>query len=181
MASLESGTLRLSLAPVSVRALLNDVYQAVVPELSARALDVAVDVAGDADMITGDARRLDRALLNLLTNAVKFTPDGGRVRIAASRVGDFVRIDVADNGLGIPLEDQPKIFDRFFRSSSSAHLALPGTGLGLSITKMIVEGHGGWITVASNPGEGTTITISLPLEATMPTSPAPAPVAPARH
>jgi signal transduction histidine kinase len=181
MASLESGTLRLSVAPVSVRALLNDVHQAVVPELSARALDVSVDVAVDADMITGDARRLDRALLNLLTNAIKFTPDGGRVRIAARRAGDVVHIEVADNGLGIPFEDQPKIFERFFRSSSSAHLALPGTGLGLSITKMIVEGHGGSITVASSPGDGTTMTISLPLEATVPAMPAPAPVAPARQ
>ncbi len=181
MASLESGTMRLSLAPVSVRALLNDVYQAVVPDLSARALDVAVDVAVDADMITGDPRRLDRALLNLLTNAIKFTPDGGQVRISARRADQFVHIEVADTGLGIPLEDQPKIFDRFFRSSSSAHLALPGTGLGLSITKMIIEGHGGWITVSSIPGEGTTITISLPLVATaQPTLPVAPPKAPVR-
>jgi len=175
MASLESGTLQLSLAPVSVRALLNDVYQTVVPELTAHSLHVVVDVAGDADTITGDPRRLDRALLNLLTNAIKFTPEGGQVKVSARRAGAFVQIEVADTGLGIPLEDQGKIFDRFFRSSSAAHLALPGTGLGLSITKMIVEGHGGRIGVSSAPGEGTTIIMSLPLEApaqpAMPASP----------
>ena len=165
MASLESGALQLSLAPVSVRALLNDVYQAVVPELNARSLDVVVDVEPDADMIAGDPRRLDRALLNLLTNAMKFTPEGGQVRVSARRAGDVVRIDVADTGIGIPLEDQAKIFDRFFRSSSASVLAVPGTGLGLAITKMIVEGHGGGIGVMSRPGEGTTVTITLPIAA----------------
>jgi signal transduction histidine kinase len=165
MASLESGTLKLSLAPVSVPALLNDVYQAVVPELTARALDVVVDVAPDLDTIVGDPRRLDRALLNLLTNAIKFSPDGGQVRLSARSEGAFIRVEVADTGIGIPLEDQAKIFDRFFRSSSASHLAVPGTGLGLSITKMIVEGHGGRIGVSSYPGKGTVITIQLPREA----------------
>jgi signal transduction histidine kinase len=126
---------------------------------------VVVDVAPDADMIAGDPRRLDRALLNLLTNAMKFTPEGGQVRVSARREGDVVRIDVADTGIGIPLEDQAKIFDRFFRSSSASVLAVPGTGLGLSITKMIVEGHGGGIGVTSQPGEGTTVTITLPIDA----------------
>ena len=182
MGSLESGTLKLALAPVSVKALLEDAYQAVLPDLSARSLDVVLDVASDADIITGDPRRLDRALINLLTNAIKFTPDGGRVTVSTRRTGDQVDIEVADTGIGIPLEDQGKIFDRFFRSSSAAHLAVPGTGLGLAITKMIVEGHGGHITVSSIPGEGTSFVISLPLNGTSrPAAPAPAPVAPARR
>lgn len=180
MASLESGTLQLSLAPVSVGALINDVHQTVIPELTARAQHVEVDVAPDADMITGDPRRLDRALLNLLTNAIKFTPEGGQVRVSARRAGEFVCIDVSDTGIGIPIEDQAKIFDRFFRSSSATLLAVPGTGLGLSITKMIVDAHGGRITVASQPDEGTTITIALPLDAaaqpSVPQSPPKAPV-----
>ena len=182
MGSLESGTLKLALAPVSVRALLQDAYQAVLPGLAGRSLDVVVEVANDADLITGDPRRLDRALINLFTNAVKFTPDGGRVTVSARRAGDRVLIEVADTGIGIPLDDQAKVFDRFFRSSSAAHMAIPGTGLGLAITKMIIEGHGGTITVASTPGEGTTITVALPLDGTSPlVPPAPAPPAPARR
>ena len=182
MGSLESGTLKLSLAPVSVRALLDDAYKAVLPGLTERSLDVVVDVASDADLITGDPRRLDRALINLLTNAVKFTPEGGRVTLSARREGDWVLIDVTDTGIGIPLDDQSKIFDRFFRSSSAAHMAIPGTGLGLAITKMIIEGHGGTISVASSPGEGTTITVALPLDGTIrPVGPPPVPTAPARR
>lgn len=182
MGSLESGTLKLSLAPVSVRALLDDAYKAVLPGLTERSLDVVVDVASDADLITGDPRRLDRALINLLTNAVKFTPEGGRVTLSARRAGDWVLIEVTDTGIGIPLDDQSKIFDRFFRSSSAAHMAIPGTGLGLAITKMIIEGHGGTISVASNPGEGTTITVALPLDGMIrPVGPAPVPTAPARR
>ena len=81
----------------------------------------------------------------------------------------------------IPLEDQAKIFDRFLRSSSATHLAVPGTGLGLSITKMIIDGHGCRITVSSKPGEGTTITITLPLEATgQPSVEESPPIAPVR-
>jgi signal transduction histidine kinase len=182
MGSLESGTLKLSLAPVSVRALLDDAYKAVLPGLAERSLDVVVDVASDADLITGDPRRLDRALINLLTNAVKFTPEGGRVTLSARRAGDWVLFVVTDTGIGIPLDDQSMIFERFFRSSSAAHMAIPGTGLGLAITKMIIEGHGGTISVASNPGEGTTITVALPLDGTIrPVGPAPVPTAPARR
>ncbi|MDP1807500.1 MAG: HAMP domain-containing sensor histidine kinase, partial [Acidimicrobiales bacterium] len=182
MGSLESGTLQLALAPVSVKALLDDAYQAVLPDLSGRSLDVVLDVATDADIITGDPRRLDRALINLLTNAIKFTPNGGRVTVSTRRAGDRVRIEVADTGIGIPLEDQAKVFDRFFRSSEAAHLAVPGTGLGLAITKMIVEGHGGEIEVSSVPGEGTRIILTLPLNGTSrPTDTEPAPIVPARR
>jgi signal transduction histidine kinase len=104
------------------------------------------------------------------------------VTLSARRAGDWVLIEVSDTGIGIPLDDQSKIFDRFFRSSSAAHLAIPGTGLGLAITKMIIEGHGGTISVASNPGEGTTITVALPLDGMIrPVGPAPVPTAPARR
>ena len=162
MSRLESGTFRLSLEPLSVRSLLNDAYQAVLPELSSRSLDVAVDVADDVDMVDGDPRQLDRALINLLSNAVKFTPEHGRVAVSARRERDGLVIEVSDTGIGIPPEDQAKIFDRFFRSSSATRLAVPGAGLGLSITKMILEEHGGRIAVSSKPGEGTTMTVTLP-------------------
>ena len=164
MSRLESGTFRLAVEPLAVRSLLDDAYQAVLPELSARALQIAVDVGDDVDSVDGDPRQLDRAIINLLSNAVKFTPQGGRVDVSAHREDDRLVIRVSDTGIGIAPEDQAKIFDRFFRSSSATSLAVPGAGLGLAITKMIVEEHGGRISVSSKPDHGTQMTISLPLQ-----------------
>jgi signal transduction histidine kinase len=162
MSRLESGSFRLSMGPVSVGALVHGAYQAVLPDFMARELDVGIDVATDVGIVQGDNAQLDRVMINLLTNAIKFTPDGGRVTVSARRADEGVVIEVADTGIGIPLEDQDKIFDRFFRSSSIADLAVPGTGLGLWITKTIIEEHGGQITVSSVRGEGTQFTVSLP-------------------
>ncbi len=163
MSKVESGTFRLSLGPVEIGALLDGALQAVLPGLTGRDLDLQVDVAPDADTITGDAGQLDRVMINLLSNAMKFTPDGGRVSVSAAREEEAIVIRVTDTGMGIPLADQPRIFERFFRSSATQHLAVPGTGLGLSITKAIVEEHGGRLSVSSQPGEGTQVTVWLPL------------------
>lgn len=162
MSRLESGSFRLSMDPLSVAALVHGAYQAVLPDLMARALQVDIDVANDVGIVQGDNAQLDRVMINLLTNAIKFTPDGGRVAITGRRAGDSVAIEVSDTGIGIPLEDQTKIFDRFFRSASIAELAVSGTGLGLWITKTIIEQHAGEIAVSSQPGEGTRITVTLP-------------------
>jgi signal transduction histidine kinase len=164
MSRMESGTFRLSPAPVSVRALVDEAYQAMLPQLSGRGLEITVDVADDVDTIEGDPRQLDRALTNLLSNAAKFTPEGGRVGLSVRRHEGSLVIDVSDTGVGISPEDQAKIFDRFFRSASATYMAVPGAGLGLSITKMIVEAHRGRISVRSKPAEGTTMTITLPLQ-----------------
>jgi signal transduction histidine kinase len=163
MSKVESGTFRLSIGPVVIGDLLDGALQAVHPDLTGRDLSLEVDVAPDADLIQGDAGQLDRVMINLLSNAMKFTPDGGRVSVSAAREGNAIVIRVTDTGMGIPLADQPRIFERFFRSSATQHLAVPGTGLGLSITKAIVEQHGGRLSVSSRPGEGTEVTVELPL------------------
>ncbi|HEX7276413.1 MAG TPA: ATP-binding protein, partial [Acidimicrobiales bacterium] len=165
MSRVESGTFRLSIGPVEVAKLIEGALQAVLPGHAGRELDVSVEVAGDVPVIEGDADQLDRVMINLVSNAVKFTPDGGQVRVTArtDRDGDEVVITVADTGMGVPLADQPRIFERFFRSSTTEHLAVPGTGLGLSITKAIIEEHGGRISIASQPGEGTQVTVRLPV------------------
>jgi len=113
--------------------------------------------------VQGDAGRLGQTLDNLISNALKFTPAGGRVDVRVIDRRDRVVIEVADTGLGISEADQRRLFERFYRTESAQEAAIPGVGLGLSISKAIVEGHGGTIQVASEEGRGTTFTIELPL------------------
>lgn len=113
--------------------------------------------------VRADPERMTKVLENLLGNAVKFTRPGGRVTLRAQRVGERVHIAVSDSGIGIDPGDLPHVFDRFFRAASAVRQAVPGTGLGLAIAKSFLEAMGGDITVASELGEGTTFTISVPV------------------
>lgn len=110
-----------------------------------------------------DAQRLEQALANLLSNAVDFTPAGGTIDVEVTASGEEAVIRVRDTGVGIPAEDLPRVFERFYRVDKARSRELGGTGLGLSIAREIVEAHGGRIELASRPGEGTTATILLPL------------------
>ena len=124
-----------------------------------------MEVDEDTGTILGDATQLDRVIINLLTNAIKFTPDGGRVSLTAERDNGAVFIRVQDTGIGIPLDEQPRVFERFFPSSAAQELAVPGTGLGLSITKKVIEEHRGEISLVSSPGQGTQVTVRIPVAA----------------
>jgi PAS domain S-box-containing protein len=129
--------------------------------------DTQVHLHLDAERIpplSGDPDRLGQALDNLISNALKFTPPGGRVDVRLRQLGERVRIEVRDTGLGMSDEDTARVFDRFFRAAATRDHA-PGVGLGLTIVKTIVEGHGGSIEVASREGAGTTFSIELPLVA----------------
>jgi len=113
-----------------------------------------------------DAARLERVVLNLLTNAVKYSPSGGNIELAVrleEDPGDWAVLEVRDQGIGIPAEDLPRIFERFYRASNVGD-QLRGTGLGLAGARQIVEQHGGEIGVTSEPGVGTTLTVRLPLQ-----------------
>jgi signal transduction histidine kinase len=110
-----------------------------------------------------DPDRLRQVLINLIGNAVKFTPEGGRVDVALLAEPDAVVLQVTDTGIGIPHEEQERLFTRFFRSSLAQQQAIPGSGLGLSIARAIVDKHGGSMTVESEPGHGTTFRVRLPL------------------
>jgi signal transduction histidine kinase len=109
-----------------------------------------------------DRKLLRRALTNLLSNAIKYSIRGGIVRFDLSRDGDAALIQVTDSGIGIPEQDQPRLFEPFHRASNAEKMNVPGTGLGLAITKQIVELHGGRIDFISVPDEGTTFSIWLP-------------------
>jgi two-component system, OmpR family, phosphate regulon sensor histidine kinase PhoR len=113
--------------------------------------------------LVGDRGRLAQVLDNLVSNALKFTPEGGRVEVRTSTTDDYVYLEVEDSGIGIPAAEQPRLFERFFRAASATERAIPGTGLGLAIVKAIVEAHAGRIEVVSAPGKGTTFRVELPL------------------
>ncbi len=115
--------------------------------------------------ITADKQRIEQVILNILSNAIKYTPDGGQIDIKLSQLPKkFVRIEIDDNGVGIPEEDIDHLFERFYRVEKSRTQDAGGTGLGLAIAKELVEAHGGRISVKSSLGEGTAVTIDLPIK-----------------
>jgi two-component system phosphate regulon sensor histidine kinase PhoR len=132
---------------------------------SAAGLDLEVDTtgAGPALDINGDSERLSQVFDNLFSNAIKYTPAGGRVYGSVVRDGSVAVVRVRDTGRGIPEAEQEKIFTKFYRGSTVLTEAIPGVGLGLAITKTIVDAHGGSIAVTSEPGEGATFEVRLPL------------------
>jgi PAS domain S-box-containing protein len=159
---LESGRLPIEPAPMTLADLVAHVVVAVAPLASSRGQRLVHEVRDDAGSIEGDAAQLERVLLNLATNAVKFTPRGGSIRMVAEGDGEHARITVVDTGMGIPADEQPRLFTRFFRSSTARSAAVPGTGLGLVIARSIVDAHHGTIELVSAEGEGTVVTVTLP-------------------
>ena len=125
-------------------------------------LSLVTDVKPGIPPVQADPGQLERVLLNLLTNAIKFSPDGGVVTVRARHDGRTVTVTVGDTGIGIPAEEQGQLFSRFYRSSLAEQRAIRGTGLGLAISKAIVEQHDGTIDVVSAAGRGTTVTLKLP-------------------
>jgi signal transduction histidine kinase len=147
---------------VDLGAVIDEVADLVSVVSRQKRLDVGVEVQSDRVVARGDATEIDRLVANLVSNAVKYTPEGRRVVIRADRVGEHVRFQVADEGIGISEADQEHLFDEFFRSTNPEAVQLPGTGLGLAIVQRIVQRHGGVIEVDSELGTGSTFTVLLP-------------------
>jgi PAS domain S-box-containing protein len=161
-----TGKLALDCEPVSVSQLVETVVSGVTPAAQARKIEVTRAVDHDLPPLDGDPRRLHQVLGNVLSNAVKFTPDGGRVDIDARQEGDALCIRVRDTGVGILPEFLPFVFDRFRQADSGPARRHGGLGLGLAIARHLVELHGGGIRAESaGPGTGTTVTVTLPCAA----------------
>ncbi len=137
-------------------------YDALGPLLATRHLDLVLRLPDVPVRHEGDPEQVERLVLNLISNGVKFTPDGGRVELVVSDLGDTVEVVVLDTGMGIPADEQDQLFTRFFRASTATAQAIQGTGLGLTIVQAIVERHGGRISVSSSEGIGTNVSVSLP-------------------
>lgn len=160
LARADTGGLPLRHEPVELDNILFEVYR----QISRIEKTVVVELtAVDQVMILGDEDRLKQLLLNLVDNGIKYTQPGGTVRLNLSKESSWAHLTVSDTGIGIPAEDLPHIFDRFYRVDKARSRAQGGSGLGLAIAKWIVQAHGGTIQVDSAVGQGTTFRITLPL------------------
>jgi len=164
LSRIANGKLRLNAAvDVSLTAVVDNALEAVQPAANAKNLVISRRIAGDADIVAGDADRLQQVMSNLLSNAVRFTPAGGRIEIAIVETIGGTEIRVADTGIGIAPEFLPYVFDRFQQADSSMTRAYGGLGLGLAIARHLVELHGGTIRAESaGTGCGATFVINLP-------------------
>jgi two-component system phosphate regulon sensor histidine kinase PhoR len=164
LSRLESRAVPMALRPVRLDALLAEAAGTLRPQAAQHGVALRMPSVPETT-VTGDADRLIQVFSNLIDNAIKFTPEGGWVEVSLRDDGTDAVASVSDSGLGIPPDDLPRVFDRFYRVERSRSREAGGTGLGLAIAKHIVESHGGRITVTSRPGHGSTFTVALPLAA----------------
>jgi two-component system OmpR family sensor kinase len=162
LALADAGQLRLERGPVDLSELARTAVDYFAPAASAVGVVLELDAQDDLPPVDGDAGRLAQVLRNLLANALRHTPPGGRVIVRLDRAGALARLQVADTGSGIAPEDLPHVFDRFYRGENRGRAG--GAGLGLAIARQLVAAHDGQIEVASPPGAGTTFTITLPVK-----------------
>jgi len=157
-----AGAITLDRTEVDITAVVEHCIQAGIPVATARGIALEHETE-QLEPVSADPVRIGQVIDNLVSNALKFTPPGGRVDVRAFAHGAGVRIEVADTGVGIPEDEQERLFERFYRTAQAQSAAVPGAGLGLSIAKAIVEGHGGAISCRSVDGDGTTFVVDLPL------------------
>jgi two-component system sensor histidine kinase BaeS len=158
----DAGELPLARRPVDPRTLLERAMSAHLPEAQQRDIAIQVETPSDLPQVEVDPGRMAQVLENLVNNALRYTPEGGRIVLSVEANAGTIKLRVQDNGVGIAAEDLPYIFDRFYRSEKSRPRQGTESGLGLAIAKSIVEAHGGSLWVESALGEGTTFTIALP-------------------
>jgi signal transduction histidine kinase len=156
LALAESGALKLQIEPTDPAALLHETAAAFRAQADAEAVRLEVDAPSDAQLIHVDPARMRAVLSNLITNALRYTPRGGLIRLGCAVTDERVVLSIEDTGKGIAPDDLPHVFDRFYRTSDSR-----GSGLGLAIAKNLVEAHGGEIRAESDLGQGTRVYVTL--------------------
>ncbi|RMF48661.1 MAG: GAF domain-containing protein [Anaerolineae bacterium] len=172
ISQMETGRIELDIQSVDLRPILENVVAQVraQAEEEDREMTFDLDVPADLPLVRADAERAVQIIENLVDNAYHYTPAGGHVWVSAHREGDFVQVDVRDNGIGIPPEEQPRVFERFYRGEDVLVIETAGTGLGLSIVQNLVEMHGGkiWVESEGVPGAGSTFSFTLPIAPAQP-------------
>lgn len=161
LSRLESDAVPVATGSVGLGPLIKTVVAGVEKQAEDKGISLTVELREDLPPVAGDRDRVEQVVVNLLDNAIKYTPSGGSVRVEAGVDGARVRVDVIDTGIGIPAPDIPRIFERFYRVDKARSRELGGTGLGLAIVKHIVQGLGGTLGVESVPGSGSRFTLKL--------------------
>ena len=174
MSKMESGTFEISPEPFAPRAAMANCCNLLALKARENGIDLVTRAAEDLPEITGDPRAFKQIVLNLVSNAIKFTERGGTVTASAAVEGARLVLRVADTGVGIAAEDMKRIGDPFFQAGKTYQRRHEGTGLGLSIVKSLVAMHGGEMNVQSQVGEGTTVAVALPLVCVPPAATGPA-------
>jgi len=162
-AQMEAGAFRVKREAVDLNVLLPQARQAIAGWAAQKRLNLELSVEAELPLVQGDALRLSQVMSNLLSNAVKFTPEGGTLRITAAASPEGVSVTVSDTGIGIPVSALPHVFEPFFQVDSGLTRQHRGSGLGLPIVKTLVEAMGGTIVVSSQPAQGSTFRVTMPL------------------
>jgi len=160
LSKIESGRMEMELEPVGIALLIERAVSTLATQAEEKGLELSQQLPDELLAVKADPNKIAWVLTNLIANAIRYTERGGRIEISAKLARDFVYVSVADEGAGIPLAHQSKIFDKFVQVKSDK--AVGGSGLGLAICKEIVKAHGGTIWVNSTPGQGSTFTFTLP-------------------
>jgi signal transduction histidine kinase len=164
LSALDTGHAPVATAPVDLAAVVRESVDRTRAAINGTELELAADLP-DRLVLPGDQRRLGQIVDNLLGNAVKYSPDGGRISVSLKPVGRTAELTVADTGIGVSPEEREKLFARMYRSSMVRDRAIPGTGLGLALSRAVVQRHHGTIEIADHDGPGTTVLVRLPLDA----------------
>jgi signal transduction histidine kinase len=161
IAEMDQGVTEYSNTPIDLIKIVNDAYELFTPVTEDKNISIKVDIPSNPILLFGDAKRIQRVIANLLDNAIKYTPHGGKIVIKVDQNEKYAKVSILDSGIGITEEDIPHIFDRFYRGDRSRTTS--GNGLGLSLVLAIVKAHHGTVSVKSTPGKGSTFTTYLPL------------------
>ncbi len=159
---IESGNLQLSKARTHITPILMRTAETVMPQINSKHIHLKMNLSDGLPDLEIDAGLIEQVILNILSNAIKFTPDGGTISVTASSESKTLAVSISDSGTGIEPDELQKLFTKFYRTSAARDNAVQGTGLGLVIVKAIIEQHGGSVSLSSKVGEGTTFTIHLP-------------------
>ena len=163
LSKFDYGKMEMNIARFPFAKAVSGVYEAVVLDAQNHGHQLTLHLPEHLPEVDGDRERIEQVIMNIVSNAIKYTPDGGKIDMTAGVSGQQVFVRIADNGIGIPEKDLPRLFERFYRVDKARSRASGGTGLGLSIAKEILNQHHGDITIDSVYGKGTTVTITLPI------------------
>jgi two-component system phosphate regulon sensor histidine kinase PhoR len=164
LARIEAGTVKIEKLPVALAEIIENAVEEMKPQLDEKNLDVIQEIDQDALTLPMDEGKILEVVINLLSNAAKFSKAGGKIFVSTQALGEFVQVCVRDEGIGIDPDDLPHIFEKFHRALSKEAAAVRGTGLGLALSKTIIEAHGGKIwAVSSGRGKGAVFHFTLPL------------------